>query len=239
LGEALLAVMEHNRVDVYVPPRQRQSGMAAIACGSLDYARGLAQRNVAILAEAVRQGYHIVATEPTAALCLVREYPQLLDDDDSRLVAANSSDACHYLWKMHTQGRLKLDLKPVNAVLGYHAPCHLKALEVGMPSRSLMSLIPGLQVHPIEEGCSGMAGTYGLLRKNYRTSLRTGWGLISRLRDPDIQAGLTECSACKIQMEQGTTKPTLHPIKILALAYGLMPGVINLLNKPGGPLVIT
>jgi hypothetical protein len=26
-----------------------------------------------------------------------------------------------------------------------------------------------------------------------------------------------------MQMEHGATKPTLHPIKLLALAYGLMP----------------
>jgi hypothetical protein len=30
-------------------------------------------------------------------------------------------------------------------------------------------------------------------------------------------------------MEQGTTKPTLHPIKLLALSYGLMPEVARLL----------
>jgi len=43
-----------------------------------------------------------VATEPAAALCLTHEYPSLVDDDDARLVAANSSESCTYLWKMHT-----------------------------------------------------------------------------------------------------------------------------------------
>ena len=84
-----------------------------------------------------------------------------------------------------------------------------------------------------------MAGTFGLLRQNYRSSLRAGWGLISRLRDPAIQAGTTECSTCKIQMEQGTTKPTIHPIKLLALAYGLMPEMAALLTTPGEPLIVT
>jgi Fe-S oxidoreductase len=118
-------------------------------------------------------------------------------------------------------------------------PCHLKALQVGAPGRNLLSLIPGLQVYPIEEGCSGMAGTFGLLRQNYRASLRAGWGLISRLRDPGIVAGTTECSTCKIQMEQGTTKPTVHPIKILALAYGLMPEIASLLTRPGKELIVS
>ena len=77
----------------------------------MDHARRLARHNVAILAEAVRQGYHVVATEPAAALCLMHEYPQLIDDDDARLVAANTSEACTFLWKMHTWGTLQLDLR--------------------------------------------------------------------------------------------------------------------------------
>ncbi len=239
LAEALVAVLEHNGAAVYVPPHQRQAGMASVACGKLDHARSLAQHNVALLAESVRQGYHVVTTEPSAALCLVREYPELVDDDDARLVAGNSSEACSYLWKMHTAGKLQLDLKPIHAALAYHLPCHLKALEVGVPGENLLRLIPGLKMQRLEVGCSGMAGTFGMKRGNYRSSLRAGWGLISRLRDPAIQAGVTECSACKIQMEQGTTKPTLHPIKLLALGYGLMPEVARLLTTPGEELIVT
>ena len=36
-----------------------------------------------------------------------------------------------------------------------------------------------------------------------------------------------------MQMEQGTTKPTIHPIKLLALAYGLMPEVAVAVDHPG------
>lgn len=239
LAEALVAVLQHNNVAVYVPPGQSPAGMTSIACGSLDHARKLAHENVALLAEAVRQGYHVVATEPAAALCLVREYPELVEDDDARQVAENSSEACSYLWKMHTLGKLQLDLKPIHAVLAYHMPCHLKALQVGSPGENLLGLVPALSVGCLEEGCSGMAGAFGIQRKNYRTSLRTGIRLISRLRHPRIQAGVTECSACKMQMEQGTTKPTVHPIKLLALAYGLMPEVARLLTTPGEELIVT
>jgi Fe-S oxidoreductase len=84
-----------------------------------------------------------------------------------------------------------------------------------------------------------MAGTFGLKRENYRSSLRAGWGLISALREPGIQAGATECSACKIQMEQGTSKPTLHPLKLLALSYDLMPEIAALLTARSEDLVVT
>jgi len=221
IAEAMVAVFQHNGIGVYVHPQQRQAGMAAIACGDLDYARRLAMHNVTILAEAVRRGYEVVATEPSAVLCLVHEYPELIDDDDARLIADNSTEACNYLWKMHTAGDLQLEFNPVRAVLGYHMPCHLKVLQLGSPGENLLGLVPELRVQPIENACSGMAGTVGLMRQNYRSSLRAGRRLIAQLRDPVVEAGTTECSACKMQMEQGTTKPT------------------TLLHTPGEELIVT
>jgi hypothetical protein len=40
-------------------------------------------------------------------------------------------------------------------------------------------------------------------------------------------------------MEQSTSKPTIHPVKIVALAYGLMPELRTLINSPGKDLVVT
>jgi Fe-S oxidoreductase len=239
LAEAFVAIMQHHGISVYVPPLQQASGMARIALGDIERARPIAERNVRLLADAVRQGYEIVATEPSAVLCLTHEYRHLLDDDDVQLVAEHTTEACTYLWRLHEAGKLELDFKPINLVLGYHTPCHLKALDVGTPGERLLNLVPGLSVRHIERGCSGMAGTYGLKRANYRNSLRAGWGLIRALRDPSIDLGTTECSACKMQMEQGTTKPTIHPLKILALAYGLMPEIDKLLTDRSQELTVT
>jgi hypothetical protein len=40
-------------------------------------------------------------------------------------------------------------------------------------------------------------------------------------------------------MEQGVTKPTLHPVKMLALSYGLMPELEPLLSARGQELIVT
>ena len=84
-----------------------------------------------------------------------------------------------------------------------------------------------------------MAGVFGLKSQNYRNSLRSGWGLLSTMRDSEIQVGTTECSACKIQMEQGTSKPTLHPIKLLALAYNIMPELEEQLRGSTRDLIVS
>jgi len=110
---------------------------------------------------------------------------------------------------------------------------------VGAPGENLMRLVPGLRVKRLEKGCSGIAGLWGVNRNNYRASLRAGLELMSTVRDGPFQIGATECSTCKMQMEQGTTRPTVHPIKLLALAYGLMPEIATLVRSTGSPLVVT
>jgi Fe-S oxidoreductase len=238
LAEALVAVFEHNGIAVFTPPGQKAGAMPLVAAGALEKARQIAAHNVAILAEGVRQGYTIVASEPSAMLCLKREYPMLLNDEDARQVAAHAMDACQYLWRLHQQGALELDFKPQPMTLGYHAPCHLKALEVGLPGVNLLRLIPGLTIRQVEKGCSGMAGTFGLKRENFRSSIRAGWGVISALRDERMLASATECSTCKMQIEQGTGKPAVHPLKVLALAYGLMPQVSQrIAHLPAQPVI--
>ena len=239
LAQALVAIYQHNGIDVYVHPEQEPAGMALISAGAINRARAPAARNVALLADAIRQGYHVITSEPSAALCLTHEYRNLADNEDTRLVAENTSDACDYLWRMHLQGQLELDLKPINLEVGYHTPCHLRALGVGTPGRNLLRLVPGIRLRTIEKGCSGMAGTFGLKQENYRNSLRAGLPLITAVRHPSIQVGITECSTCKIQMEQGTTKPTIHPLKILALAYGLMPEFQKLITSRSKELTVT
>jgi len=148
-------------------------------------------------------------------------------------------EAGEFLLRLHEGNRLKTDFAPLDFEAGYHTPCHLKSLEVETPLLKLLSLIPQLRVRTIEEGCSGMAGAYGWTRDNFRMSIRIGWGLISRMREPELTIGTTECSSCKMQMEQGTTTPTLHPLKLLALSYGLMPEIRQKLTANVRKLVVT
>ena len=225
VGKALVEVMQHQRVEVYVPTWQTVTWMTKISLGDVERVKRLIVPQLRRLADAVRQGYTIVATEPTAALCLQHEYPNLFPSDDATLVASNTQEAGHYLWEMHNRNELELDFKPLNISVVYHTPCHLRALDIEYSGTKLLELIPGLNVLQADSGCSGMAGVYGLKRENYRNSLRVGWGLISTMQKTPAQIGSTECASCKLQMEQGVDKPTIPPIALLAYAYGRLPEV--------------
>jgi FAD/FMN-containing dehydrogenase/Fe-S oxidoreductase len=232
LAESVVAVLRHAGVNVYVPKGQRGCGMPALVAGDLDNARALALANLRVLGNAVRDGYTIVCSEPTAALMLRTEYAKLTDDLDAALVAENTMDVGQYLAGLDVRGQLPRPEVPVHARVGYHQPCHLRALGVGTPGLDLIRGIPELDAEFIDRGCSGMAGTFGMSRRNFRTSLRAGRGLLSRLRDDDIELGSSECGTCRMQMEQGVAKRTLHPIKLLSVGYGLNPALRQRLRDP-------
>ena len=227
-----MAVLRQSGVNVFVPLGQRESGMPALVAGDVDHARDLALVNLRVLGDAVRDGYTVVCSEPTAALMLRQQYLKLTDDLDAALVAENTRDLGQYLAGLDARGQLPPPEVPLRARIGYHQPCHLRALAVGTPGLDLIRRIPEIEVEFIDRGCSGIAGTFGLHRDNFRTSLRAGRGLLRRLGDEDIELGATECGACRMQMEQNSVKRTLHPIKLLSLGYGMSPALRARLKEP-------
>lgn len=238
VGIALVEVFQHQHVEVYVPPWQSVTYMTKIIMGDVDRVRRMVGPQIRQLAEAVRLGYKIITTEPTAALCIQNEYVNILDNEDARLVAANTLDAGQYLWQMHTNNELELDFRPLTTSVIYHTPCHLRALDPEHSGMRLLNLIPGMSVQNANAGCSGMAGTYGMRRQTYRTSLRVGWGLISKMQETNAQIGSTECTACKLQMEQGVDKPTIHPLALMAYAYDKLPQVRGWIQRRNEGLTV-
>ncbi|MDR3197774.1 MAG: FAD-binding protein [Planctomycetaceae bacterium] len=232
LADLAVRILEHNNCSVYIPPRQRPSGLSSFAVGHFDHAERLARQNSLLFADLIRQGYHIVTLEPASASCLSWDYRNILDDMDTELVSSQVVDFCGFLLQRYREGQLRLDFVPKHKMsgktVGYHAPCRgitqtAKRVNFPTPAEELLRLIPELNVCRIERGCCGMAGTFGFKRKNYRRSLRMGVALFKELRRSEIDFGVSDCNACCLQMEHGARKKTFHPIRILAAAYGFIP----------------
>jgi FAD/FMN-containing dehydrogenase/Fe-S oxidoreductase len=238
IAEAHVAVLHHNGIEVYVPPGQAGCGMAALAQGDLEGAREVLTHNLRVLADVAREGSPILCSEPTAAVMLREDALTLLDDPDARLVAAQTVESTAYLWDLHQQGNLRTDFEALPLSVGHHVPCHLKALGRPPVGPALLALIPELRVHTIDVSCSGMAGTFGLKASSYETSLAAGAPMLAEMRRPRVLFGSTECSSCRLQMEDGGGKRTLHPVQYLALAYGYLPELRRRLQQPLGKRVL-
>jgi len=238
IAEATVAVLEHNGFDVFIPADQCGSGLDALVHGDVETAREIAQKNLRLLAEAARAEWPIVCSEPSAALMLTQDYLALQDDADTRAIAARTLELSAFLLSLHRQGRLRTDLKPLDVSVGHHVPCHVKALAGPVAGPDLLRLVPRLRLNAIDVGCSGMAGTFGMKSANFELSRQAGAAMLTELRRPQNLFGSTECSTCRMQMEDGAEKRTLHPVQYLALAYGLMPELADRLREPLRELVL-
>lgn len=217
-GLATLEVLEQNGFDVIVPDLQC-CGIACINSGALHRVREDIQFNVKRMASLVDQGLSIVFSEPSCALAVKMEYPKILNSEEAFKVAENCYDIQQFLLMLHQKGELDLGLGKMDLNLGYHNPCHLRALGVVKEPVELLRLIPGVKVQAFSDGCCGLVGTFGMKRKNFGLSMAIGERLFNEITDSEVNSISTSCGACKLQIFQGTRKEAFHPISLLALAY--------------------
>jgi Fe-S oxidoreductase len=218
LGYAVIEVLRHNNIEVILP-KQRPTPLPAICYGDVKTARRDLGYSVKHLAKAVREGYKIVCSEPSAALCLQQELRHFVMGEDAKLVSENTFELMSYLLGLFKQGKLKSARKPISREFAYHCPCHLCAIGGVGASIELLRELCGVSVVDLESGCCGIAGTFGMQKKNYELSSQIAAGLEDTLEKLSAEYVLTECSACKMQIEHISNCVVLHPIKVLAETY--------------------
>jgi Fe-S oxidoreductase len=218
LGFAVLEVLRANDIEVILP-QQRPAPLPAIVYGDIKRARKDLSFNVKHLAKAVRDGYKIICSEPSAVLCLKTELRHFVSGPDIKLISENTYELMNYLSALLSENKLKPSKKPISEEYAYHLPCHLCAVGNGTASIKLLQELCGASVVDLKAGCCGLAGTFGMQKKNYELSSKISAGLKEALEKTKIQYVLTECAACKMQIEHISEKIVRHPIKVIAEAY--------------------
>ena len=221
LGFAILKFLRCNNIDVIVP-KQRPAPLPAVVYGDIRTSKKDLQYNVKYLSEVVKQGYKIVCSEPSAALCLKEDLKYFVDSPDAKIVSENTFELFDYLKDLANAGRLKKTTAKIKEKLVHHTPCHLLALGGKPVSIEILKRLADTNVKELDGGCCGIAGTFGMQKKNYDLSMQIGKKLAEKIEKSDADIILTECSTCKMQIEQLTGKKVEHPIKVLADAFGLL-----------------
>jgi glycerol-3-phosphate dehydrogenase subunit C len=219
IGRACVQVLERNQVAVSLPDQQC-CGMPYLDGGDLDSALGLARANVASLHRAVQEGADVVVPGPTCSYMLKQEYPDLLDTDAARAVAARTYDISEYLMLRHKQGKLDTGFTRPAGSVAYHLPCHLKAQNIGFKSRDLLGLIPGTQV-AMADHCSGVDGTWGFKTQYFNLSLKVAEPLLLQIKSAKADVVASDCPLACLQIRKGAGGTPRHPIQIVRDAYGI------------------
>jgi glycerol-3-phosphate dehydrogenase subunit C len=189
--------------------------------GDLAAARRHARRNVAELIRWVERGAAIVVPGPSCSLMLKHEYPRLLGTEEARRVAASTRDVMEYLYELARGGVLDRAFRIPLGSVAYHAPCHLRAQNVGLRARDLLALA-GAEV-TLVEACSGVDGTWGMQARFFAESQKVARKLVRGIEDSGASAVSTDCPLSALRIEQATGRRPVHPVLLLARAYGIDP----------------
>jgi len=217
-GLAIIDVLEHNGVKIILP-EFKCCGIARINAGAQDQIIDDIHHNIDLLQEYTDWNIPIIFSEPSCALAVKNEYPRIIESETARKVADNCYDVHQYLMTLYRQGELKTDFARIDMKVGYHEPCHLRSLGVRTEPVELMQLIPGIEVVRYSDKCCGMGGTHGLKSKNFGLSMQIGKKLFDEIAASHVDQLVTGCGACSMQIFQGTRQESLHPLKLLAMAY--------------------
>lgn len=219
IGRSVLAINRKLDQQIFVPVNQGISGMSYITNGEMEKAREVVDKNIRDFVEYARDGHDIISTEPSAHLCLKREYEFVVSSPETQVVSKQSIDFGEYLSNKLNAGT-SFDFRPVPLKIGYHVPCHVKAVYGQSPYIEILKNIPELEIIPLNDSCTGMAGLFGLIGKNHEKSQQIGSPLFDSIKESPIHLACTECSSCKMQMEYGSGMTTIHPVKLIAYAMG-------------------
>jgi len=217
-ANAAVQVLEHNGIAVEAG-YDACCGAPFLHGGDLDSARRNAEKVVAGLAPRVRDGLQVVVPGPTCSYQLKKEFPELVDSDDARLVAENTLDLGEYVFKVAAAKELDRDFSKPMGRVAYHLPCHLKAQNIGFRSKQILGLVADEVV--MVDACSGVDGTWGMKARYYDQSLRICSNLTKSIEAAEADHVATDCPLSALRIEEETGREAVHPIVLLRDAYGL------------------
>ncbi len=223
LGQAALRVAKAAgfQLRVWGPREIDCCGRPLISKGLLDDARWLARHNVKRMAPLVRSGERFMLIEPSCAAAFRDEYPDLVPAEqraDAQRVAQAVITVEEWLAEVADLGLLAgadFDDTPGQIVL--HGHCYQRALWGTGAAHRALGLIPNCELSELDDGCCGVAGSFGFEAEHYDLSVQIGeQRLLPAVREAPDAIIVASGVSCREQIEHGTGRRALHPVELLA-----------------------
>ena len=216
-GKAAIKVLEAAGFNVELAD-SRCCGRPLMSKGLLKEAKNNARYNVDMLHAYVSQGIPIVGCEPSCVFTLTDEYPDLLQDEKSKLIAENSFLIDEFIIKHIKDNDIALDFKQDTKNVLFHGHCHQKSMIGTQYSMEMLNMPPGYTAELVNAGCCGMAGSFGYEKEHYEISMKIGGeGVFPAVNAKDSTWDVAVMGiSCRQQIEHGTEHKPRHMIEVFA-----------------------
>jgi len=216
VGRAAVKVLEAVGFEVSLVEGRRCCGRPAASRGLLTELRRLGEHNLSLL---VGKSEPLVFLEPSCYSVFIDEYRQLglrgADEVAKRCILVEDL----LLNVIDEDAFADLPWLREELAVAVHGHCHTKALAEPTGAASLLGRIPGVAALPLETGCCGMAGAFGMLEANRELSRAVAEPLIQIIRAlPSDTLVAAAGTSCRHQIRAFAGVDALHPIEVVAAA---------------------
>ena len=217
IGKHSVEVLEENGFNP-IFPKQKCCGTPQLSTGNR---KRFIENAIFNINSLERTKGDIITACTSCALTLKHDYPKILKNSKADSVSKRTYDIIEYLDMLKKQNQLNLNFHQLDLRASYHIPCHLKVLGEDLVGRRLDMLrsIPGISVSPLNSGCCGMGGTFGVKKSTFDISMDIGKPLFENILSSNANITTTDCPTCNLQIQQGTGQSPVHPVSIVQQAY--------------------
>lgn len=188
-----------------------------ISKGFLPQARDVIQSQAHGLARRLAGASALVGLEPSCLLTLTDEWQELVPSPTTRKIATSAHLLDHWLAEQVAAGQCELRLRPLRDRCIIHGHCHQKALIGSGGTRSVLQMIPQLEVETLNTGCCGMAGSFGYEKNHYDVSVTiANLDLLPALAAQPDALVVAPGTSCRHQIRDLSQRQPLHPLEVLA-----------------------
>ena len=228
IGFATRAVLAKNGVETEIV-YPTCCGMPKLEHGDLAAVAERARKVAGEMRPWIEKGYAVVSLMPSCALMLKFEWPLILPDDaDVKRLSEACFDVTEYVVDIASKESLAEGLNPLDGGVAMHLACHARAQNMGQKAAEMLRLIPKADLQVIER-CSGHGGSWGVMKANFKTTLKIGKPVARAAANAKKAYIASECPLAGRQILQGIERldgeeapdAAFHPIELFARAYGI------------------
>jgi Fe-S oxidoreductase len=220
--EDLIAVLKHNNVPVKILQDAKCCGMPKLELGDLKKVEKMKDANIPVFAQAIADGYDIIAPIPSCVLMYKQELPLMFPEDEAIAeVKAHFFDPFEYLMLRHKDSLIDTAFAQPLGKVAYHVACHQRVQNFGMKTREFLQLIPDTEVTAIER-CSGHDGTYAVKAETFDKAKKIARPVVKRVQDSEADTFGSDCPMAGRLIADGMDEgDAQHPVSMVRKAYGI------------------
>jgi Fe-S oxidoreductase len=220
--EDLIAVLQHNNVPVKILQDAKCCGMPKLELGDLKKVEKMKDANIPVFAQAIAEGYDIIAPIPSCVLMYKQELPLMFPEDETIAeVKSHFFDPFEYLMLRHKDSLIDIEFPQPLGKVAYHVACHQRVQNFGMKTREFLQLIPDTEVTAIER-CSGHDGTYAVKAETFDKAKKIARPVVKRVKDSEADTFGSDCPMAGRLIADGMDEgEAQHPVSMVRKAYGI------------------